>query len=148
MAPLTALIIEDDDELSIIFSHAFKAAKFDCEVLHSGETALERMEALRPALLLLDLHLPGMTGIDVLHAIQADGRFNSTRIIIASADPRMATLLEDEVDLILIKPVSFRQLREFGERFYAAMAESHNKPDPPVLLDNLPREQEPHAKAS
>jgi DNA-binding response OmpR family regulator len=64
----------------------------------------------------LDLHLPGTAGTDILKRIRSDERLNQTRVIITTADARLAESLEEQADLILVKPVSFSQLRDMALR--------------------------------
>jgi DNA-binding response OmpR family regulator len=111
-----ALIIEDDPDLSTIFGSALKAAGFQIEVIRDGALALERLSAVVPAVVVLDLHLPEVAGTDILAQIRADSRLTDTRIIIASADSRLAESLRDQSDIVLLKPISFSQLRDLSAR--------------------------------
>jgi CheY-like chemotaxis protein len=111
------LVVEDDDDLMKIFSQALTSAGYRTEVCPSGTAALEKLANVIPDMIVLDLHLPGVSGVDVLRQIQADARFGKTRIIVTTADPLLADSLRDCIDLVLIKPVSFRQLQELAERF-------------------------------
>lgn len=114
-----ALIIEDDPDLGVIFSHALREAGFEPEVARSGEKALERLSKEVPDVIVLDLHLPRMDGVEILRQIRADARLSGVPIIVATADPRMAETLLEQVDLVLIKPVSFGQLRDLAARISA-----------------------------
>ena len=67
-----------------------------------------------PDVVVLDLHLPRVAGMDILHQIRADERLTGTRVIVATAHPRMAESLRDEADLVLLKPISFSQLRDLA----------------------------------
>jgi len=111
-----ALIVEDDYDLAIIFAEALQAAGFDAEIVRAGDTALKRLAVTTPAVVVLDLHLPHVSGADILQQIRADARLAETRVMIATADPRMAELLEDEADLVLLKPISFSQIRDLAAR--------------------------------
>ena len=111
-----ALIIEDDKRLGTIFAQALRAAEFDIELVQDGHIALARLADTNPTVVVLDLHLPHVSGIDILHQIRADKRLASTRIILATADPIMAETLQEEADLVLIKPISFNQLRDLAMR--------------------------------
>lgn len=112
-----ALVIEDDRDIATMFELALTAAGFAVEVAHNGQTALDRLQALVPAMVLVDLSLPGVSGIDVVRAIKADARLTTTRVIVASGNPQMSDDIYDQADLVLIKPVSYEQLRDLGKRF-------------------------------
>jgi DNA-binding response OmpR family regulator len=111
-----ALIVEDDADLSIIFAEALEAAGFATEIVKDGQVALERLDAEVPDVVVLDLHLPHVSGADILEQIRGDERLADTRVIIATADPREADALEGQADLTLIKPISFSQLRDLAKR--------------------------------
>lgn len=111
-----ALIIEDDPDAAAIFSEALKAAKFNTEIVRSGDKALERLAVTQPAVVVLDMHLPHVAGPDILRHIRADPRLAKTQVMIATADPSMADALHDQADLVLLKPISFSQLRDLAKR--------------------------------
>ena len=112
-----ALIIEDDPTQQTIFSQALKMAGFTTEVIGHGDQALERLKEVVPKLIILDLHLPKISGDEILDAIRADERLASVPVILATADPLLAETLSDSSDLVLLKPISFNQLRDLASRF-------------------------------
>jgi two-component system cell cycle response regulator DivK len=111
-----ALIIEDDQKQAAIFTQALIMAEYETETIHDGKEALERLAAVVPALVVLDMHLPHVSGDNILHQIRADERLAKTRVMLATADPLMAERSRDESDLILLKPISFNQLRDLAKR--------------------------------
>lgn len=110
------LVIEDDADLAQIFAEALQAAQFDTEIIHDGRLAQARLAEARPKVIVLDLHLPHVSGAVLLEQIRADERLNATQVIIATADPVMAEMLSGQADLVLLKPISFGQLRDFAAR--------------------------------
>ncbi len=117
MSELFALVVEDDFDLSTIFAAALQAAGFKTEVIGDGAVAVQRLASISPDVVVLDLHLPNVSGADILEHIRQDERLADTRVIVSTADPRMANVLEDVADLVLIKPISFSQLRDLAKRF-------------------------------
>jgi len=115
-----ALIIEDDFDLSTIFAAALKASGFETEIVRDGRAAVQRLATATPDVVVLDLHLPHVAGTDILDQIRADARFTETRVIVTTADARMAEMLHDQADLVLVKPISFGQLRDLAGRMSAA----------------------------
>ena len=110
-----ALIIEDDPQLSQIMTLTLKS-DFETITITDGKTALSRLAEVIPAIVVLDLNLPGVSGKDILSNIRADVRLSKTRVILATADALQADLLSDEADIVLLKPVSPVQLREIAGR--------------------------------
>ena len=111
-----ALIIEDNEDASVIFANALQDAGFECEIIQAGDSALARLAETVPAVVVLDLELPRVSGVEILRHIRADVRLAGTQVIIATAYPDMVVDLEEKADLVLLKPVSFIQLRDLAKR--------------------------------
>jgi DNA-binding response OmpR family regulator len=111
-----AFIVEDDPQLSKIFSVSVQT-DFATEVTDDGDLALVRLAQIVPAIVILDLHIPGKSGKEILMYIRSEVRLANTRVIICTADERKAQSLEEEADIVLLKPVSPAQLRQIASRF-------------------------------
>jgi CheY-like chemotaxis protein len=119
-----ALVIEDDVPLAGIFAKALKLAGYQTGEIYDGQEAIDQLRQAEeaPALVLLDYHLPSVSGYEILQLIRSDQRFSNTRVIMATADP--AALLGDvekEADLVLVKPISYSQLRDLASRLIASV---------------------------
>jgi two-component system cell cycle response regulator DivK len=112
-----AVIIEDDPILATIFGKALQDIGYETEVINDGRLAEERLQEIVPIVIVLDLHLPKVSGEELLQQIKANGRLADTRIIIVSADATLVRQLRPQVDLALEKPVSFHQLRMMASKF-------------------------------
>ena len=64
------LIVDDDEQLRDTLARRFQRQGMDVTAAGSGEEALTRAERSRWDVALLDLHLPGMSGIDLLAALK------------------------------------------------------------------------------
>ena len=117
-----ALIIEDDEKLADIFSLGLQGIGFETEVARDGMAALTRLETIVPLMVMLDLHLPGISGQEILKQIRANNRLSDTRVVLATADALMAESLRNEADLVLLKPISITQLRSLAKRLMASNA--------------------------
>ena len=113
-----ALIIEDDEDLASIFAEALRGIGYEVELVADGRVAQERLKTRTPPfLILLDMHLPHVSGADLLtNIIKVDERLSKTMVIITTADARMGDTYGDQVDFVLIKPISFVQLRDLTSR--------------------------------
>ena len=111
-----ALIIEDDEKLATIFQGALSLAGFEIALAEDGRKGLDALRARRPELVLLDLHLPEVSGDKILHEIRSDEALRSIVVVLATADAAMADFLTDRSDFVLQKPISFIQLRALAER--------------------------------
>ncbi len=115
MKPL-ALIVEDDEDLATIFTEATQAAGYDVETVRAGDLAISRLNEIVPDLIVLDLHLPVVTGPQILKHIRTDERLRKSLVIIASADDRLAEYHRDKATMVMLKPISFVQLRDLAQR--------------------------------
>lgn len=111
-----AFVIEDDEDISMIFAAALAEAEFDVEIIQDGQQALDKLATETPAVVVLDLHLPHVDGRRILAFIRAQPHLENSRVMLATADPLMADSLRNEADLVLLKPISFDQLRDLSAR--------------------------------
>lgn len=111
-----AFVIEDDKNLALAFGEAVEEANFEVEVIHDGQIAKKRLEETTPAIVVLDLHIPNVNGTELLQYIRSDERLKDIRVIIASADDHRASALRGQADLVLLKPIGFRQLQQLATR--------------------------------
>ncbi len=112
-----ALIIEDDEDLASIFAEALRGVGVEVEHVADGTVAQERLKNKEaPYLVLLDMHLPHVSGADLLADMKSDERFKDTIIIITTADARMGETYGEQADFVMIKPISFVHLRDLTSR--------------------------------
>jgi CheY-like chemotaxis protein len=111
-----ALIIEDDRDISALFRHVLDIAGYHTEIILHGKEAIQRLESARPDIVLLDLHLPGISGIQILEHVRADKRLKSVPVVVITAYARDAESLPVEPDLVLMKPVDLEQLSNLVQR--------------------------------
>ena len=81
-----------------------------------GLQAQQRLEKEIPRLILLDMHLPHISGEILLAKIKADTRYSNTNVVITTADARMAEAYSEIADFTMVKPISFVQLRDLTSR--------------------------------
>ena len=107
------LIVEDELEIAEIIRECLEAEGFSCCVCHDGNTALKLLIEQQPDLIVLDIRLPGMDGLEVCNQIRQQNVSNDPYIL-------MLTSRGEEIDRIIglstgaddyyIKPFSPREL--------------------------------------
>jgi DNA-binding response OmpR family regulator len=117
MTQALAFIIEDDLQLGQIFSLAL-SRNFEIELIPDGNMAMKRLAENIPDLVVLDYNLPGITGGEILQQIRADARMVNTKVIVATADTNQYSILHEQADLAMLKPVSPMQLSELALRLH------------------------------
>jgi two-component system response regulator RegX3 len=109
--PPTILVVDDEQSYRDALAVALRREGFLVEVAADGMEALERFEASRPSLVLLDVMLPRMSGVDVCRELRARG----TRVPIVMVTARNAEIdavvgLEVGADDYVTKPFRLREL--------------------------------------
>ena len=111
-----AFVIEDDKNLALAFAEAVEEANYEVEVIFDGKTAMEKLAESTPALVILDLHIPHIKGDEILNYIRSTKHLENIRVVIASADDLKAVELRGIADLVLLKPIGYRQLQQLAAR--------------------------------
>ena len=111
-----ALIVEDDRDIVALFRHVLDIAGYHTEIVLDGMEAMQRLEASQPNIVLLDLQLPRMSGVEILTRMRADERMSTIPVVVITAYAPYANSLPVEPDLLLLKPVDINQLSSLVQR--------------------------------
>jgi CheY-like chemotaxis protein len=90
MARGTVLVVDDDPDIVALLISALEAADYKVAATVDGE-ALRVAHDLRPDLILLDIMMPGMDGVEVCQHLREDPVTEETPIIVMSAQHRLRT---------------------------------------------------------
>jgi DNA-binding response OmpR family regulator len=107
------LVVEDDPDIAELVAHYAEKAGHKTERVSSGTAGLARVRASRPDLVVLDVMLPGLSGLVVCEAMRADPTLASIPIIMLTARADEADRiagLELGADDYVTKPFSPREL--------------------------------------
>src|SRR5437868_15341146 len=100
------LVVEDDRTLGDTVVDILQMLDFEAEQVDNGLQVFDTMVKRMPDVVLLDLNLPGKSGLDVLNDIRAETRFKNTKVIVLTADALRAERVIDKADFVLLKPYS------------------------------------------
>lgn len=78
------LITEDDPLMAVIYRDTFEREGFSAEIAEDGNIALQRLKGNPPDLVLLDLMMPGLNGVEVLKYIRAQESTSTLPVIVMS----------------------------------------------------------------
>jgi len=107
------LAVDDEEDLLELVRYSLSNDGYTVDCVKSGESALEKLRTASPDLILLDLMLPGLDGLDVCRIVKNDSRTSHIPIIILSAKGEEADIvigLELGADDYVTKPFSPRVL--------------------------------------
>lgn len=121
--PTRVLIVEDERHIIESLTFVLEREGFEVAAALDGESAMARLRAGRPHIVLLDLMLPRMSGLEVLKQVRADAQLASLPVVVLTAkgrehDRRMAE--EIGADVFMTKPFSNSEVVEAVRRVAGA----------------------------
>lgn len=130
------LVVDDQAGIRLLLCEAFLDDGFEVELASSGAEALRKLTYMDPQMILLDLRMPGLSGLDTLKGIQK--KFGAQNVIIMTAYGEMDMVRETKkmgVEWYITKPFDLVELRCMVKAIIAAS--SHHRPinhDLPAVL--------------
>lgn len=113
----SALIIDDNFYNRDIFRFALENADYTVTDAESGLEGLTLLEKQKFNLLVLDLQMPGMNGLEVLKQIRQESRYQQMRVIVVTANGHLATQEVDKLtDHLMFKPIDVVGFSHFVSR--------------------------------
>ena len=128
MARTRLLVVDDEPDILELVQYNLRKAQYDVVCVASGEEALAQVRSAPPDLIVLDLMLPGVDGLEVCKALKRDTRTAAIPIVILTARGEEADIvagLELGADDYLTKPFSSRVLLA---RIRAVLRRHHAEP--------------------
>jgi PAS domain S-box-containing protein len=114
------LLIEDAQEAIVMISDYLENAGYHVLAARDGLTGIEQARGITPSLILMDIQMPHMDGLEVTRRLRVDPRFRSVPIIaltaLAMPGDRERCLAAGATDYIT-KPVSLKKLAEMIEKY-------------------------------
>ena len=104
------LVVDDDPALAEMLTIVLRGEGFDTAVVADGTRALPAVRELRPDVVLLDLMLPGMNGIDVCRAIRAESGVPVVMLTAKTDTVDVVLGLESGADDYVVKPFKPKEL--------------------------------------
>ncbi|HEY0593001.1 MAG TPA: response regulator [Thermoanaerobaculia bacterium] len=86
MSDPLVLVVDDDLPIRILMQNVLKEFRFQAVTAGSGEEALATARERRPDVVLLDLHMPGMSGEETLAALRSAG-LETTPVVLLTGEP-------------------------------------------------------------
>jgi DNA-binding response OmpR family regulator len=104
------LIVDDDLELCDLLTERLRAEMFETEAVHDGARGLELAQGQKYSLIVLDLMLPGMSGLDILRRLRTSSTVPVLVLTARGEDVDRILGLEIGADDYLAKPFNPREL--------------------------------------
>jgi CheY-like chemotaxis protein len=108
------LVVDDSEDIQEFFQLVLEAAEYEVETASSGEEAFEKVKASRPDLIVLDLIMPGMDGLEVMTRLRSNLAPPIPPVILCSGfDLTEEAALRGGALMFIRKPVEPSDLRDF-----------------------------------
>lgn len=107
------LIADDEPNIVVSLEYLMKREGYAVSVARDGTSALAAIREQRPALVLLDVMMPGLSGFEVCQEVRADPALAGVRILMLSAKGRETDIAKGQAlgaDAYLTKPFATREL--------------------------------------
>jgi two-component system cell cycle response regulator DivK len=117
------LAVEDNLSNMILISRVVEAEGYELLKAEDGVSALDLLAKEKPDLILLDINIPGIHGLDLASRLKADERLSDVPLIATTANVLLGDrerCLEAGCDDYLPKPLDIRELRRMMNRYLAA----------------------------
>ncbi len=126
------LLVDDDPNLLTNLSQFLRFEGYDVKTAESGEQALEKLQLLRPDLIILDMSMPGMGGVGFLEKITDASGKPRHPVLVLTARAQMAEFFAStEVDGFVAKPADPEALlAEVGRILFLRGGERYAEPAP------------------
>ena len=107
--PLRVLVIEDHPDLAAATADLLETEGLDVRTALSGHEALEIAPTFQPQLVLCDMNLPDMSGLDVFREVRSNPSAEGTYFVILTGMPRLDAA-QLQVDLCMSKPITIEAI--------------------------------------
>lgn len=129
----TALVVDDNRESADGIVKMLSLLDFQARPVYSPRSAIETMTRTLPHLLVLDVHMQGVDGGEVIRFIRRDPLLAAVPILAVSSDTQEAivtAIMKAGADAFLPKPVEFDDLEKTVEKILTQLPA--NRPSPPA----------------
>lgn len=104
------LVVDDEPQIRRIMRTTLIGAGYEVEDAKTGEEAFEKMREFRPDLVLLDINMPGMGGLETCRAIRSDPNVGIIMLTVRNSEKDKVLALDAGADDFVTKPFSTPEL--------------------------------------
>jgi CheY-like chemotaxis protein/pSer/pThr/pTyr-binding forkhead associated (FHA) protein len=130
------MVVEDDVQITKLYQKLLEDYGFSVQVSRDVVSAIRVLNQQTPALILLDIRLPGVHGLELCRYVRRDTEIPSIPIVVASAladEETVQQAMQAGVDVYLVKPLNIKEL----VRVSAALVYKHEQENPAMHTKKL-----------
>ena len=113
------MIIEDEEDAAELFAEMMRVSGYRVVKTSKSAPAIEMMTTEKPDVILLDIMMPEISGLDILRQMRSDPLLENIPVVVVTAKGMPADIkngMEAGASTYLTKPVGFLDLKEAVER--------------------------------
>jgi DNA-binding response OmpR family regulator len=125
MTQKNVLIIEDEKDAADLFGEMMRVSGFRVSKTSKSKTAITMMKKDKPDIVLLDIMMPEISGIEILQQMRDDANLANIPVIVLSAKSMPSDIknsMEAGASTYLTKPVGFQELTDAVQRLLGSTA--------------------------
>ncbi|HEX7794243.1 MAG TPA: response regulator [Vicinamibacterales bacterium] len=131
--PLRVLLVEDHPDVAAAMGEFLRSEGLEVQTAVSGRDALDVAQAFKPQLILCDLYLPDMNGLEVARDLRSNSATARSCIAILSAASgveveRQREANQQSVDAVISKPIGLEALHRLVEATRRRISPERNNP--------------------
>jgi two-component system KDP operon response regulator KdpE len=131
------LVVDDDPQIRRVMRTTLTGESYEVEDARNGEEALEKVRASRHDLMILDMNMPGIGGLETCRQVRANSDMAIIMLTVRNTEPDKVQALDAGADDFITKPFSTPELLA---RIRAALRRTPSSPDagpPRITLDDV-----------
>ena len=138
--PKKILVVDDDEIIAGLVTTILKTAGFDTCISMSGEEGLENVKSDKPDLVVLDIMMPGMSGLDVMLEMRSEPATRDIPILFLTSVDDEATVVKGlrGAEDYMVKPFKAQELEVRVDNILQRAAEIRDEEEKGAPLERLP----------
>jgi DNA-binding response OmpR family regulator len=136
------LIVEDDPLISRVYQRVFTFEGFDVEMAADGEEGLTKAKSAHPTIILLDIMMPKMNGLEVLAQLKADPVMAAIPVImltnLSGQDDTQKALSGGAIKYIVKSEYDPKEVSDMVKQVLASAPRSDTAATPPLPVNDPP----------
>ena len=122
MIRIKLLLVDDEERFVLTLAERLRLRNYDTRIATNGEAAISEIQKERPDIVLLDLKMPGMSGLEILEKIKTEDSTIEVIMLTGQGDNQSCEdVLKAGASDFIVKPIDIENLMEVIEEFTKEM---------------------------
>lgn len=134
------LIVDDEPDILEILSYNLEKEGYDVSTAHHGKAGIKMAKKVRPDLIILDIMMPKLNGLEVCEQLRNDNQFDDTLIVFLTAreeDQKQISALDIGGDDYIVKPIKPKVLLSRLRALFRRKSTKSNEQNNTMIFGNM-----------